>query len=345
MFLDPEHLSQSDSLDLFRRIKLVHLAATGEDGPVLRTVHPIVYQGELYFHGSPKGEKMELLGQSAMLTCEDILATIPSTWIHPGRACPATSYFYSAHARGTLVGVTDIEAKAAVLQQMMEDYQPGGGYRTIRHDDPMYAAAVKGIAVVKLADAIIVGRRKVGQNRPAATRMAVMRHLWDRGLARDLAAMDAMIDGSPEQLPEFLTGPGKERFVGAPTEADLSGALELLRGVYWNVGVAESALARAQTGSTAWVVARDGNEVVATARAISDGAKFAYVMDVCVREDRRGRGLGKALVTLLLDHPSVRNCRRVELHTKDAMPVYAALGFGPMIDPDWRVGMRLVRGT
>ena len=343
MFLDPEHLSQSDTLALFRRLKLVHLAASGQRGPVLRTVHPIVFDGELYFHGSPKGEKMELLDQPAMLTCEDLLATIPSTWIHPERACPATSYFYSAHAHGALVGIEDVQVKAVVLQQMMQDYQPGGEYRTITATDPMYAAAVRGIAVVKLADAVLIGRRKVGQNRPAPTRMAVMRHLWERGKGTDLRAVDAMIDAVPEQLPAFLRGPGGERFVVAPSEGDVGGAVELLHGTYWNGGVPEDVLGQAQLGSAAWIVARDGDAVVATARAVSDGAKYAYVMDVCVREDRRGRGLGKQLIALLLDHPAVRTCRRVELHTKDAMPVYEHFGFGPMVDPGWRVGMRLVR--
>lgn len=343
MFLDPEHLSQADTLSLFQRLKLVHLSASGETVPVLRTVHPIVFGEELYFHGAPRGEKMELIGKPATLTCEDVLATIPSTWIHPERACPATSYFYSAHAHGTLESVTDVQVKAAILQQMMVDYQPAGGYAPITHSDPMYAVAIRGIAVVKLANAVLIGRRKVGQNRPAATRMAVMGQLWQRGKGHDLRALDAMIDAAPEQLPDFLRGARGERVVAAPSDLDAGQAAELLAGTYWNTGVSVAALMAAQQASSAWLVARLDGQVVATARAVSDGIKYAYIMDVCVHPDHRGRGLGRQIVGLLLDHPAVRQCRRVELHTKDAMPVYAALGFGALIDPDWRVGMRLVR--
>ncbi len=346
MFLDPEHLDTAQTLDLFRSLKLVHLAATGDDGPVLRTVHPIVYEGELYFHGAPRGEKMELLGQPAMITCEDVLATIPSSWIHPERACPATSYFLSAHARGTLEGVDDLRVKAAVLQQMMADYQPEGGHRPITAADPMYAAAVRGIAVVKLAGATLVGRRKVGQNRPAETRQAVMRHLWTRGQGNDLRAIDAMIDAEPTQLPAFLSGPARERLAVSPTAADLEGAVNLLvQHSYWYNHDVREVATRAHRGSCAWVVAREGDQVVGTARAVGDNARFAYVMDVCVRPESRGRGLATRLMELLLDHPAIRQCQRVELHTRDAMRVYERLGFGPLVDPDWRVAMRLVRAA
>lgn len=351
MFLDPEHLDLDATLDLFRRLKLVHLAASGGHGPVLRTVHPIVHRGELYFHGAPRGEKSELLGRPATMTCEDLLATIPSHWIHPERACPATSYFYSGHAHGVLEAVEDVDAKAAVLQQMMADYQPGGGHRPITAADPMYAAAVRGIAVVKLANATLIGRRKVGQNRPPDTRMAVMTQLWRRGAAGDLRAIDAMIDATPEQVPAVLRGPGGERFVASPGPDEIPGVVTLLRDSYWNKTIAEDDLVRAQTGSGAWVVARStgggaagqggrAGEVVGTARAITDGAKLAYVMDVCVRADQRGRGLGAALMRCLLDHPAVRGCHRVELHTRDAMTLYERLGFTRSVDPDWRVAMR-----
>ncbi|MBM4369871.1 MAG: GNAT family N-acetyltransferase [Deltaproteobacteria bacterium] len=346
MSLEPEPLATAEALELFRSLKLVHLAASGDDGPLLRTVHPIVFEGELYFHGATRGEKMELLGQPAMLTCEDVLATIPSSWIHPERACPATTYFYSAHARGTLAAVDDAGVKAAVLQQMMDDYQPEGHYRPITAGDPMYVAALRGTAVVKLADAKIAGRREVDQHRPREVRQSVMRQLWTRGQGNDLRAIDAMIDARPIQLPDFLAGPSGERLAVAPTPADLEGAVSLLvEHAYWYDENVREVATRAHRGSCAWVVARVGDEVVGTARAVGDNARFAYVMDVCVRPESRGRGLATRLMALLLDHPAIRQCQRVELHTRDATRVYERLGFGPLVDPNWRVAMRLVRSS
>ncbi len=343
MFLDVEYLSSAETLALFERARLVHLAAEGEQGPVLRAVHPVVVDGVIHFHGSPRGEKMEVIGRPAVIVTEEVLATLPSTWQHAERACPATTYFRSAHARGTLEAVDDPVAKARVLQTMMEVYQPEGGYRTITHDDPMYAAAVRNIAVVRLANATLVGRRKVGQNKSPEVRLGIMARLWHRGAPGDLAALDAMVDATPAQCPAFLSH-GTARFVTQPM-AHVDAVVALLSGAYWQRGATPERIRRMHLGSAAWVVAVEGGEVVASARAVSDTAKYAYVMDVIVRADRRGRGLGRAITRCLLDHPAVRDCARVELHTRDAQGVYAALGFRPMVDPEWRVGMRLGRGA
>ena len=67
--------------------------------------------------------------------------------------------------------------------------------------------------------------------------------------------------------------------------------------------------------------------VKSAARALSDGAKCAWVWDVVVREELRGRGLGKAVMRLLLDHPRVRTARVVRLQTRDAQGLYRQLGF------------------
>ncbi|MEZ4408608.1 MAG: GNAT family N-acetyltransferase [Polyangiales bacterium] len=104
-------------------------------------------------------------------------------------------------------------------------------------------------------------------------------------------------------------------------------AAELLDGAYWLPGVDRERLARAQRGSAAWVVAKDGERVVATARAISDGAQRARVFDVMVAASHRGGGVGRALMSLLLDHPAVRDVALVTLGTRDAQGLYAGVGF------------------
>jgi predicted N-acetyltransferase YhbS len=59
------------------------------------------------------------------------------------------------------------------------------------------------------------------------------------------------------------------------------------------------------------VLARDEHgAVIATARAVSDGVKYCYLGDVAVRSDWRRRGVGAALVRMLLDHPAVRRAAR-----------------------------------
>lgn len=63
-------------------------------------------------------------------------------------------------------------------------------------------------------------------------------------------------------------------------------------------------------------------------RAISDGVRLAYLADVFVLSEFRGRGLGRAMLTYMIDDgPGARF--RWLLHTADAHALYARLGFAP----------------
>ena len=62
-------------------------------------------------------------------------------------------------------------------------------------------------------------------------------------------------------------------------------------------------------------------------RVVSDGRIVAYLADVYVLPEHRGRGLGVALVRhAVVNGPTVR---RWMLHTRDAHSLYAKFGFGP----------------
>ncbi|MDX6255648.1 MAG: hypothetical protein QOJ11_1982 [Frankiales bacterium] len=78
----------------------------------------------------------------------------------------------------------------------------------------------------------------------------------------------------------------------------------------------------------AWRVvgAYDGDAMVGFARAVSDGVAIAYLADVFVLPDHRGRGLGKALVRAMIEEGPGRDFRWM-LHTNDAHGLYEAAGF------------------
>jgi GNAT superfamily N-acetyltransferase len=84
---------------------------------------------------------------------------------------------------------------------------------------------------------------------------------------------------------------------------------------------------------SAWrlVGAYDQNgALVAFARAVSDGVAFAYLADVFVLGPHRGRGLGKRLMSRMIDEGPGRDFRWV-LFTGDAHTLYTQFGFE---DPD-----------
>lgn len=72
----------------------------------------------------------------------------------------------------------------------------------------------------------------------------------------------------------------------------------------------------------------ESGEQVGFARAMSDGVALAYLADVFVVPEHRGRGLGRALVREMIDAGPGAGFRWL-LHTADAHGLYADFGFAP----------------
>ena len=74
--------------------------------------------------------------------------------------------------------------------------------------------------------------------------------------------------------------------------------------------------------------------LVGFGRVVSDHATFAYVGDVFVIEEFRGRGLARLLMEAMLAHPNLQNLRRWVLATRDAHAVYSRHGFAQLAHPE-----------
>src|SRR5512134_507421 len=113
MIPDRHRLSPAAALALLGRAEIIHLAAVDEGGaPLLRALHAVVVDGELVWHGSLAGEKGFLPGHPVQVAAHEKVAEIPSHFIDPERACPASTYYESVHATGVPVEVTDPAEKA-----------------------------------------------------------------------------------------------------------------------------------------------------------------------------------------------------------------------------------------
>jgi len=109
--------------------------------------------------------------------------------------------------------------------------------------------------------------------------------------------------------------------------------LDFLASSYWAAGVPAAVIDRAIDGSLCFGLL-DGDRQVGFARAISDRATLAYLADVFVLEDYRGKGLGRWLVECVLSHPELQGLRRWMLGTRDAHGLYRKLGFTPLKKPE-----------
>lgn len=77
-----------------------------------------------------------------------------------------------------------------------------------------------------------------------------------------------------------------------------------------------------------------GEQLVGFARVVSDRATFAYVGDVFIIDEYRGRGLSKWLMEVIVAYPELQGLRRWVLATRDAHGLYEKTGFGPLVHPD-----------
>lgn len=317
--------SPDEAWALFARAPVAHVACAG-DQPILRPLHPVVVDGSICFHGGPVGEKNGMIDRDVVVSVEEHVATLPSYFFDAQRACPATTYYRSAMAWGRAELVH--EGRARILGALMQRHQPEGGYVPMADDHPLYESALRKLAVIRVRIDRIEGRIKLGQNKPAERMEGALVGLWQRGAPGDLEAIEAIRDAHPQPLRLF--DHDDVRFVVAPK--DIAGAVGLVRDEYWNVGIASELLADSHRQSDAWILGRDARGACCTARAIAD-AKNAWIYDVAVRHDRRGEGLGEAMMQILLDHPRLRRANRVFLGTRDAQTFYAKLGFSEHVGP------------
>ena len=69
-----------------------------------------------------------------------------------------------------------------------------------------------------------------------------------------------------------------------------------------------------------------GHQLIGAGRALADGVDCAYIADVAVHPDHQGRGLGRSILTRLVERCSGH--KKIILYAKPGTePFYASLGF------------------
>jgi GNAT superfamily N-acetyltransferase len=113
--------------------------------------------------------------------------------------------------------------------------------------------------------------------------------------------------------------------------------LEIIHGFistsYWARAIPRELVARMLRHSLCFGAYRE-NCQVAFGRVITDYATFAYVADVFVLPEHRGRGLSKAIMSAMKNHPELQGLRRWMLITADAHGLYEPFGFKPIAHPE-----------
>ena len=102
---------------------------------------------------------------------------------------------------------------------------------------------------------------------------------------------------------------------------------------YWALGRPLAVVERSVAHSLN-VGAYDDAVQVGYARVVTDHATFAWLCDVYVDPARRGAGIGRRLLSAVVDELAPLGLKRVMLATADAHELYAAYGFEALPDPE-----------
>jgi GNAT superfamily N-acetyltransferase len=117
-----------------------------------------------------------------------------------------------------------------------------------------------------------------------------------------------------------------------PSRLDLDAISDMLSRAYWSKDRTREVIAQSIKNSLVFGV-YDSNRQIGLARVVTDFATFAWLCDVYILEEFRGRGIGKWLMETILAHPDLQGLRRFLLATRDAQELYSRYGFTPLHNP------------
>jgi len=123
-----------------------------------------------------------------------------------------------------------------------------------------------------------------------------------------------------QQRGEFTLSSEKSRLDVAALHEYLS------KTAYWALGRSYEAVVKSIEHSLCFGIYTGDGRQVGFARVVTDYATFAWLCDVFVLENYRGKGLGKWLVEAVVSHPNLQGLKRILLATRDAHELYRRYG-------------------
>ena len=103
---------------------------------------------------------------------------------------------------------------------------------------------------------------------------------------------------------------------------------------HWNLGLPFKAFKRMIDHSLNFGIYHQSGKQVGFGRVITDYTTFAWLTDVFISEEFRGKGLSIILLKCILDHPELKIMRRWVLGTDHAHGLYRKFGFNDLDHPE-----------
>jgi ribosomal protein S18 acetylase RimI-like enzyme len=122
----------------------------------------------------------------------------------------------------------------------------------------------------------------------------------------------------------------------ALNDMDIDFIFEQLRTTYWATNITKENLLGRMINSLCFGVFEQGKQK-GFARVVTDYFSFAYLADVFIEENSRGKGYSRLLMEHILDYPPLRDQKWL-LATRDAHKLYEKFGFSAVADPQRFMG-------
>ena len=106
-----------------------------------------------------------------------------------------------------------------------------------------------------------------------------------------------------------------------------------LKDVYWAAGRTMEEVQKTIDSSFCFGIYLDDKQI-GFCRVITDYVVFAYVMDVFIIEEHRGKGYSSILIKNMMNEPELKEVKIWRLATSDAHFLYKKFGFNALATPE-----------
>ncbi|XPV69379.1 MAG: pyridoxamine 5'-phosphate oxidase family protein [Halarcobacter sp.] len=169
------------------------LALCDNNKPYSLPINFVEYNDEIYFHGSKKGRKMDILknNQFASFSVVESYSMIQSYFSsNDGLACPATHFFKSIIIDGEIKFIENYDEKVQALSELMKKLQKEGKYKPL--SDEVYQKSIDATTIYKLVPNKIKAKFKFGQHLNQDRFNMIIKHLEERGNKKDILTIKLM---------------------------------------------------------------------------------------------------------------------------------------------------------
>jgi hypothetical protein len=174
------------------------LATTDVGGyPYITPVNFVYYQGNIYFHCAPKGEKLDNIKRNAKVCFE---VDIPLAYLDAGftvdrSPCKLHQFYHCVVIRGNAGIVPDGQLKLNALNALVAKHEKGKKFKAVHADMADYKAC----RVVEIKPDKMTAKSELAQGKPEEARIAIAKHLKTRGGGTDMETIRAF-GLSPDRL-------------------------------------------------------------------------------------------------------------------------------------------------